>query len=73
METSKMKLGADHPDTLTSINNLSFTWKAMGRQTKALKLMNECVQLNKPVLGLNHPQFLSSFTALSAWQLEGDG
>jgi hypothetical protein len=27
METRKKKLGADYPDTLTSMNNLSFTWK----------------------------------------------
>lgn len=30
METSKKKLGVDHPDTLTSMNNLSFTWKGTG-------------------------------------------
>jgi hypothetical protein len=26
IETSKTKLGADHPDTLTSMNNLAHTW-----------------------------------------------
>ena len=31
METLKTKLGAGHPDTLTSMNNLAFTWKSMGR------------------------------------------
>ena len=29
METRKTKLGADHPDTPTSTNNLAFTWKAV--------------------------------------------
>jgi len=38
METSKRVLGPEHPDTLTSMNNLSFTWKAMGKQAEALKL-----------------------------------
>jgi hypothetical protein len=31
METRKKKLGADYPDTLTSINNLSVTYKHQGR------------------------------------------
>jgi tetratricopeptide repeat protein len=67
-----MVLGAQHPSTLTSMNNLSFTWKAMGRQTEALKLMDECVQLRKQILGISHPHFLSSSAALSAWRLEGE-
>jgi hypothetical protein len=66
-------LGAEHPDTLTSMNNLSFTWKAMRRQTEALELMNNCVQLRKKVLGANHPHFLSSSAALSRWRTEGEG
>jgi Tetratricopeptide repeat len=32
METRKKKLGADHPDTLTSINNFAFTLKGIGRE-----------------------------------------
>jgi Tetratricopeptide repeat len=59
--------------TLTSMANLSFTWKAIGRQTKALKLMDECVKLRKQVLGVNHLRFLSSSAASSAWQLKGEG
>jgi hypothetical protein len=43
MEMSKKKLGADHLDTLTSINNLAFTWKGTGKETKAVRLMEECV------------------------------
>ncbi|CAA9959477.1 hypothetical protein PTMSG1_02895 [Pyrenophora teres f. maculata] len=35
METRKKKLGADHPDTLTSMANLAFTWKAQGRSAEA--------------------------------------
>jgi hypothetical protein len=43
IKTSKKKLGADHPDTLTSMNNLAFTWKGTGRETEALRLMKDCV------------------------------
>ena len=45
METSKKKLGAYHPDTLTSMNNLAFTWKGQFRDAEAVNLMKECVQL----------------------------
>jgi hypothetical protein len=70
METRKAKLGADHPDTLTSINNLAFTWKGYGRDTEALKLMEECVTARTRILGTNHPYTLSSRIALLEWQTE---
>jgi tetratricopeptide repeat protein len=44
METRKRVLGAEHPDTPTSVNNLTFTWKGMRQDTEAIKLMKECVQ-----------------------------
>ncbi len=34
METSRRVLGAEHPDTLTSMNNLAWTWKSQGRVLK---------------------------------------
>ncbi len=47
METRKTKLGADHPDTLTSMANLAFTWTSQDRYVKALALMESRV----PVAG----------------------
>ena len=38
METSKTKLGANHPDTLTSIANLTSTDRDQGRWEEAEKL-----------------------------------
>ncbi|KAK3896330.1 kinesin light chain 3, partial [Staphylotrichum tortipilum] len=38
METSKSKLGADHPDTLTSMGNLASTYRNQGRWEEAEKL-----------------------------------
>ena len=70
METSKKKLGADHPSTLTSMNNLAFTWKGTDKETEAVRLMEECVQLRKRVLGLDHPHSISSCTALDTWKAE---
>ena len=34
----KAKLGPDHPDTLSSMNNLAVSYAALGRQAEALKL-----------------------------------
>jgi hypothetical protein len=73
METSKRVRGPEHPQTLTSMANLAFTWKAIGRRAEAFKLMDECVQLRRQVVGVGHPDFLSSSETLSRWQSEAGG
>jgi hypothetical protein len=70
MKTSKTKLEADHPSTLTSMNNLAFTWEGLDRDTEALKLMEECVTVRIRILGTNHPHTLSSCATLLRWQTE---
>ncbi len=44
IETRKSKLGAYHPDMLSSMNNLALTWKRQGRHTDALSLIEDCAQ-----------------------------
>lgn len=44
LDACKMKLGADHPDTMTGMANLSSTWKSQGRLNEAIELMDQCVQ-----------------------------
>jgi Tetratricopeptide repeat len=61
-------LGEEYPDPLTSMNNLSCTRKAQGRDVKTHQLMAECVQLRVRVLGAEHPHCLSSATVLAEWQ-----
>ena len=68
METSLRVLGEEHPDTLTSMNNLAFTIHSQGRNAEAVKLMTECVLLRIRVSGAEHPHTLSSSTALVEWQ-----
>jgi hypothetical protein len=70
LESRKKKLGVDHPDTLISMDNLAFAWKGTGRETEAVRLVEECVQSQKRVLGLNHPHTISSGTALNAYKAE---
>ncbi|KAH8882111.1 hypothetical protein GQ53DRAFT_753939 [Thozetella sp. PMI_491] len=71
METSQNKLGADHPDTLTSMNNLAYTWKSQGRDSDALAMMKGCVQAQQRILGQKHPNTLSSLETLETWTRSG--
>ena len=70
METSKKKLGADHPSTLTSMVNLAFTWKSQGRNVEAVALMRQCVQQRQRVLTPSHPNLKSCLAALEKWKSE---
>ena len=70
METRKRVLGAEHPDTLTSMANLAFTWKRQGRGAEAHNLIEECVQLQTRILGFDYFYTLSSSTALISWHTE---
>jgi len=73
MENFKKKLGAAHPDTLSSMSNLAFTWKEQGRYTEAMQLMENCVQLRRRILGNDHPYLLSSCMTLEQWKTELGG
>jgi len=70
METFKKKLGADHPDTLTSMANLAFTWEEQSWDGEAVDLIRECVRLHQRILGLNHPNYISSLELLEEWETE---
>src|SRR5438034_11109425 len=65
IEICSKVLGAEHPDTLTSMNNLAFTWKGRDRDKEAIALMKECVRLTERVLGSDHPLTSSSRVALN--------
>ncbi|KAK4221280.1 hypothetical protein QBC38DRAFT_377391, partial [Podospora fimiseda] len=71
METRKTKLGADHPDTLTSMANLAHTWKQLGRHHDALNLMQYSVEGHNRVLGPDHPHTISYQSWLTKWLPEG--
>jgi hypothetical protein len=71
MEIKKWVLGPEHPDTRTSMNNLTFIWKGQGRAEEALSLMEECVRCGTSCLGTYHPATKSSLEALKQWCEEG--
>ena len=68
IEISKRVLGEGHPSTLTSMNNLAFTWESQGRRAEAINLMEKCVDLRNRILGADHPATLSSSAACATWQ-----
>jgi len=66
METCKTKLGADHPDTLTSMANLASTYRDQGRWEEAEKLGVLVVETRKSKLGADHPDTLTSMADLAS-------
>ncbi len=54
------KLGADHPDTLTSMANLALTYSNQGRWDEAERLEVEVMEMRKTKLGADHPDTLTS-------------
>ena len=49
-------LGADHPDTLTSRNNLAGAYYAAGDLGRAIPLFEQALADCVRVLGADHPQ-----------------
>ena len=48
-------LGADHPETATSLNNLAGLYRAQGRYVEAAPMVMEAVEIMERVLGVEHP------------------
>ncbi|KAJ5700894.1 hypothetical protein N7493_011940 [Penicillium malachiteum] len=79
MEMSKIKLGADYPDTLIiiailalalkSMGSLTFTLWNQGRWEEAKKLQVQVMAISKVKLGADHPDRLKSMgsLALTLW------
>jgi serine/threonine protein kinase len=65
LDLRKAKLGPDHPDTLSSMNNLAASYADLGRQREALTLCEETLKLMKAKLGPDHPDTLTSMNNLA--------
>ena len=53
-------LGLEHPDTLSSLNNLAVTYSNLGNHQKALVLKEKVYDLRRKLLGDSHPDTLLS-------------
>ena len=65
-------LGKEHPDTLTSMNNLAGLLESQGKYNAAELLYRETLQLREKVLGKEHPDTLQSINNLAVC-LESQG
>lgn len=58
-------LGREHPDTLTSMNNLALVLDSQGKYEEAEQMHRETLGLCEKVLGREHPSTLSSMNNLA--------
>ena len=58
-------MGVDHPDYMTSLNNLAFLYKSQGNAAKAESLYLEVLDIQKRVLGVEHPNYATSLYNLA--------
>ncbi len=54
------KHGPDHPDTLTSRNNLAVAYLSFGRTADAVRLLEQTLKQTESQFGVDHPETLSS-------------
>jgi eukaryotic-like serine/threonine-protein kinase len=66
LELHQARLGPDHPDTLTSRNNLAEAYLAAGRTAEAITLHLATLKLREAKLGPDHPHTLHSRNNLAA-------
>jgi tetratricopeptide (TPR) repeat protein len=66
LEAKRRVFGPDHPETITSMNNLGNTLLHEGRNVEAEKLYREALELYRRVLGPNHIFTLRLMNALAA-------
>ena len=69
---SERVLGADHPDTLGSRNNLAGAYRAAGRLEQAIPLFERTLADSERVLGADHPDTLTSRNNLERARIEGN-
>jgi serine/threonine protein kinase/tetratricopeptide (TPR) repeat protein len=65
LATRRAKLGPDHPDTLTSMNDLALAYQESDQLAKAMPLLEETLAKMKAKLGPDHPDTLTSMNSLA--------
>ena len=66
LEARRRLLGAEHPDTLTAMNNLATTFEAQGDLAGARQLEETVLEARRRVLGAEHPDTLASMSNLAS-------
>ena len=55
LKMSKQLLGENHPNVVTSLNNLAHSYQSQGRYEAAEPLYIEALEIAETILGENHP------------------
>ena len=72
LETRRRVLGNDHPDTMTSIQEMAFLLQVQGRLDEAEPYFREVLERRRRVLGDEHPDTLVSLGGMD-FLLQGQG
>jgi len=65
LQILEAKLGPEHPDVATSLNNLAGLYKSMGDYEKALPLYKRALDIREKVLGTQHPSVATTLNNLA--------
>jgi tetratricopeptide (TPR) repeat protein len=65
IEVTRRRLGEEHPDFATSLNNLAFLYQFQGRYEEAEPLYLQALELRQRLLGENHPDVANSLNNLA--------
>ena len=61
----KVVLGENHPDTLSTMNNLAVSYNHQGKHRDAEVLLKLCLDKKKAVLGESHPSTIDTMNNLA--------
>ncbi len=65
LNISEEQLGANHPDTASSLSNLAELYRSIGRYAEAEPLHMRALAINEEQLGANHPSTATSLNNLA--------
>lgn len=65
LEIDEAKLGLDHPDVATDLNNLAYLYDRMDRVDEAKSLYERCLRIYESALGPNHAMVATALNNLA--------
>ena len=65
LQILEAKLGPEHPDVATTLNNLAGLYHSMGDYEKALPLYQRALDIREKVLGPQHPDVATTLNNLA--------
>ncbi|MEH2369736.1 tetratricopeptide repeat protein [Nostoc sp.] len=65
LEVTKKRLGEEHPDVATSLNDLALLYNSQGRYSEAESLHVQALALRRKLLGEEHPDVAQSLNNLA--------